>query len=152
MNTNDRIRMARAIAETDQLGPDDFDQASGHERAQYDRMAMAALNHRHTYAIHTTNDSRLFRALAEVDGTLSVTRHGDRFAKWGEDAGEGDVQHVLIGVSDALTGAGVIGALNDWRLPAAVTDHADWSREESVGLEPAYAWEHWMRETDGGAI
>lgn len=152
MNMNDRTRMARAIAEADQLGPDDFDQASESERGQYDRMALAALNHRHTYAIHTTDDPRLFRALAEVDGNLSVTRYGDRFAEWGEEAGEGDVQHVLIGVSDALTGAGVIGALGGWQLPATVTDHADWSREVSVGLEPTYAWEHWMRETDGGAI
>ena len=51
-NMNQRDRIARALANTDVSGPEDFDTADEMERRMYDRMALAALDHAHVYATY----------------------------------------------------------------------------------------------------
>ena len=75
---------ARAISLSDPLGPEDFDNASDEERRTYSRMARAAHNSAHAYAVHTRVSARTLSAIADVRGGMTIYRDGDPFCTWGE--------------------------------------------------------------------
>ena len=146
-----RDRIARALSEHDVSGPDDFDQAADIERNMYDRMALAALNSAHLYAIHTTNSPEVYQALAEVTVSgVTVTVDGDSYREWGEDVKPGEALHVVIGLSDPATVETIGEAFDAWGVFADLTDHEDWAMSANdVVYRFQRNWGDWMRINDG---
>lgn len=147
MFMEDRVRMARAIARADHKELDGYEKATPSEQYHYDCLALAALDARHVYAVHTVSSPAVFHALAKVDGDLTVTRAGDQYEEWGEDAEAGDPQHVVIGTSDYQVAEDIVRALNAHDLPADVTEHEDHALQAYLGIDPVKTWGLWMRET-----
>lgn len=142
-----RTRIARALSEADISGPDDFDEASDLERRMYDRMALAALDNAHIYAIHTVSRPEMFMALAEVkSGTMTITRAGDPYQEWGEETKEGEALHVVIGVDDMETVKAIGKAFDEWGVLGDLTDHVDWAEPaDGAGYTFQRGWSDWMR-------
>lgn len=122
-----RDRIARALSEADISGPDDFDTADEMERRMYDRMALAAINNQYLYAIHTASEPKVFYALANIVGEISITRYEDDFEVWGEPAGPRDTRHLVIATSDDWVARNVLRALEGVGVAPVLTEHADWS-------------------------
>lgn len=123
----DRTRMARAISEADISGPDDFDMADSIEKNMYDRMALAAINNQYLYAIHVASDPRVFYAIANIVGQISITRAEDDFESWGEPAKPRDRRHLVIATSDDWVTRNVMRALDGAGVATVLTEHSDWS-------------------------
>ena len=142
-----RNRIARAIAESDPLGPEDFDEATGQEKYTYDRMGLAALNHAHTYAIHALDTHVAIYAVSTVDGQMTITRDGDPYEVWGEPASEGAPKHLIIGTSDPQTVRDIVRSLSELGVPCDVSNHDDWSEPATVpDLVDHRTWYDWMDE------
>lgn len=143
--TDPRNRIARALAMADPMGPDDFDDTTEQEQGIYDRMALASLNNAHLYAVHTVSAPETFRALAEVQGSVTITRSGDQYRTWGETAETGDAQHMVIGTDEVQTVRDIVRSLDAVRVPSDVTDYADWSEVPAVDTGEHITWSNWVR-------
>lgn len=145
-----RGRIARALSEADISGPDDFDTADEMERRMYDRMALAALNSAHLYAIHTVLMPEVFMALAEVAvHDMTITIGTDEYRVWGEEAQDGEARHIIIGTSNPATVAAIGRAFEEWGVFGDLTDHSDWA-EPAVGADYVFrrTWNDWVRISD----
>lgn len=142
-----RNRIARALSNTDISGPDDFDLAGEYEKNMYDRMALAALNAQHVFAVHTVEEEESFSALSALRGTtMTITFAGDSYVVWGEEAGPEQARHMVIGVDTVEDATAVVSSLNTRMLPATVTSHEDWAEVvEPVHVD--YTWGQWMQDT-----
>ena len=159
-NMNQRDRIARALANTDVSGPDDFDTADENERAMYDRMALAALDHARLYAIHTHRGVLASSVLSSISAPFTLTMAGDSYQDWAEEARDGEPLHVVIGMDDPDAVRDLASSLSLMAVPFDVTRHSDWddedygepaNTEESLGLPPHRNWFHWADESIGRA-
>lgn len=156
-----RDRIARALSEADVSGPDDFDQAEDTERDMYDRMALAALDHAHVYAIHTHRGILSSSVLSSISTPFTLTMAGDSYREWAEEPKGDEPLHVVIGMDDPDAVRDLALSLSLMAAPFDVTRHSDWadeepyggsaSTEEGLGLSPHRGWDHWMKETNGYA-
>ena len=159
-NMNQRDRIARALSEADISGPDDFDTADEMERGMYHRMALAALNHAHLYAIHTHRGVLESSVLSSISAPFTLTMAGDSYRRWGEEAKDGETLHVVIGMDDPEAVRDLARNLTLMAVPFDVTRHSAWddedygepaNTEETLELPPHRNWFHWKDESNGYA-
>lgn len=91
-------RMAKAIAQADPMGPENFDQATRHEQDSYFGMALAAMNNARPYIVHAPDLGSVWGAVAYVEEPMTIQRHRDDWEAWMEDREEGASAHLMIGV------------------------------------------------------
>lgn len=139
---------ARAISLADPLGPEDFDNASDEERRTYSRMARAAHNSAHEYAVHTRVSVGTLSAIADVRGAMTLYRDGDPFCTWGEpETPEGWDEHLVIGADDLGTVRVLMLSLSGHNEPSTATTFHDWSVPVEVpGTDGVRSWWDWKRE------
>lgn len=154
-----RTRIARALANTDVSGPDDFDYADEREQTMYDRMALSALNSAHVYAIHTHRYVLSSSVLSGITVPFTLTMSGDSYRAWGEEAKDDEPLHLVIGLDDPDAVRDLALTLGMAGVPFDVTRYSDWADEEDYG-GPAYTeealglslhmnWGAWMKATGG---
>lgn len=156
-----RNRIARALSEHDISGPDDFDLANEREQDMYDRMALAALDHAHVYAIHTHRGVLSSSVLSSISTPFTLTMAGDSYREWAEEPKGDEPLHVVIGLDDPDAVRDLARSLSLMAVPFDVTRHSDWADERDYGgpafteerldLAPHRSWDHWMEETNGYA-
>ena len=157
-NMNQRDRIARALANTDVSGPEDFDTADEMERRMYYRMALAALNHAHLYAIHTHRGVLSSSVLSSITSPFTLTMTGGSYRRWGEEAKEGEPLHVVIGLDDTDAVRDLALTLGAAGVPFDVTRYSAWDdedygepayTEEALGLPLHMNWSAWKKAMYG---
>ena len=153
-----RDRIARALSEADISGPDDFDTADEMERRMYNRMALAALNSAHVYAIHTHRGVLESSVLSSISAPFTLTMSGDSYRVWGEEAKGDEPRHVVIGMDDPDAVRDLARNLSLMAVPFDVTRYSAWDdedygvpayTEETLELPPHRNWFHWKDESNG---